>query len=672
MILIYIFRGLNRMNFDHLRRLPAIIITGLLFSLCQPAGAVTTDDDGRTFQSIIHNLEYISVDYAGVVENGRIVDQGEYDEQLEIAGRAQTLLQTLPKNPNKSRLIQLGERITDALRMKADPEQINALCRNTIALLTSSYHVSNIPAVLPSVTEGRQLFQENCTGCHGESGHGDGVRAVELTPKPANFHDRDRQQHRSIYALFNVISLGAEGTAMRPFSQLPVEQRWSLALYVSNFFATPEELKRGKSLWESGDAFYDKLGSLEQLTSAKPADVLNAMGEDGVSVMAYLRANPQELREVTPDPLDISRTELAASLDAFKHGQIQLAYDKALSAYVDGFEKVEPRLRAANFDLSSGIERKMVEFRSKINKGAGLIPLESDQKELLGLLDQAQQTLSAPTTSATVNFFTSMVILLREGLEAILVLAAIFSVLIKSERRDGLRYIHMGWIGALIVGVLTWFIASYIIAISGAHRELTEGVTALIAAAMLLYVGFWMHDKSQTIRWQHYVNTKLSTSLSSGAIWGLVFIAFLSVYREIFETILFYQSLLLSIPSSQHIYILGGIAAAIIALIILALAIMRFSVRLPLGTFFSVNMWLMFVLAVIFAGKGVAALQEANTFPSNPVNFPQIDVLGIYPNLESLGLQLALIFIALAWHTFRNGRGSHQPVLPNHNQDAHQ
>jgi len=661
------------MNFDRLLPIPAIILAGLLSCFVLSASAADSSDNGRTFQSIIHNLEYVSVDYAGVIENGQIVDQGEYEEQLEIANHAQKLLQSLPENPNKSRLIQLGARITEALHTKAKPEQINALCRDTIAMLTSSYHVSNTPSVLPSVSEGRQLFQSNCTGCHGESGHGDGVKAAELSPKPANFHDRDRQQHRSIYALFNVISLGANGTAMRPFSKLTVEQRWALAFYVSNFFATPEELEQGKLLWQGDTATYrDKLGSLQELTSAKPEDVRNALGEDGLAVLAYLRANPQELSEVTPDPLDISRAELAASLEAFRHGQVQLAYEKALSAYVDGFEKVEPQLRAADFDLRSEIERKMVAFRSEINKGAGLIPLESDQRQLLALLDQAEEALKVPATSATVNFFTSMVILLREGLEAILVLAAIMSVLIKSERRDGLRYIHFGWIGALLVGGATWFVAAHFITISGAHRELTEGVTALIAAAMLLYVGFWMHDKSQAARWQQFVHTKLSTSLSSGAVWGLVFIAFISVYREVFESILFYQSLLLSIPPAQHIYIIGGIAAAIVSLIILALAIMRFSVRLPLGAFFSVNMWLMFLLAVVFAGKGVAALQEANTFPSNPINFPQIDVLGIYPNLESLGLQLALICLALAWHTFHNGKANRRKVLPEHNQDAPQ
>jgi high-affinity iron transporter len=658
------------MNPDPFRRLTTLFFSGILACFCFHASAITNDDANRTFQSIIHNLEYVSVDYAGVIENGRIVDQAEYSEQQEIARNALTLLQTLPANPQKAQLVEQGRKLNDAVQRKADPQQINALCRDTIALLTSTYHVNNTPSVLPSIDEGRRLFQANCTGCHGATGHGDGPRAAELTPKPANFHDRERQQHRSLYALFNVISLGADGTAMRPFSQLSAEQRWALAFYISTFYATPEELNRGQTLWDNG-AYHDQLGSLPRLTGAKPAAIRDALGKDAVAVLAYLRANPQELDEQTPAPLDIARAELAASLDAFRHGQTQQAYDRALSAYVNGFEKVEAPLRAADYNLRTEIERKMVTFRSKIKNGGGLIPLESDQRELLNLLDRADAAINTTTTSAAVNFFTSMVILLREGLEAILVLAAIISVLVKSERRDGLRYIHTGWIGALLLGILTWFVAAHFIAISGAQRELTEGVTALIAAGMLLYVGFWLHDKSQAVRWQRYVHNKLSTSLSSGAIWGLVFIAFISVYREVFESILFYQSLMLSLQPSQHRYILAGVAVAIVVLIILTLLIMRFSVRLPLRTFFSANMWLMFILAVVFAGKGVAALQEANTFPSNPINFFQVDVLGIYPNLESLGLQLILICTALAWHTFRHVKGSRRSALPDHNAGNH-
>jgi len=245
-----------------------------------------------------------------------------------------------------------------------------------------------------------------------------------------------------------------------------------------------------------------------------------------------------------------------------------------------------------------------------------------------------------------------MLILLREGLEAILVIAAIVAVLIKSNRRDALRYIHAGWIGALALGFLTWYAASHFITLSGAHRELTEGIAALIAAGMLFYVGFWLHNQSQALKWQKFVREKINSSLSSGALWGLAIMAFLAVYREVFESVLFYQSLMLNSDAKQQGVIFAGILVAAGLLLLLAWLIMRYSVRLPLRAFFRVNMLLMFALAVVFAGKGVAALQEGSVFPVNPVNFPRVELLGIYPNMESLGLQFALILIACFWGIF--------------------
>lgn len=639
------------MNFA-CRHQPTLVLLGFLLSFTFSVTANTSQETEQVLQSIIHNLDYVSVDYPGIVNNGRIENQDEFTEQLEIATHTIQLLNSLPDSPQKAALIQRGDKLLTALNSIATPTTIVSICQDTIATLTASYNVKNKPSLLPSLDEGRQLFNENCVSCHGADGRGDGKLAIGMSPSPANFHDRDRQRFRNIFSLYNVISLGANGTAMPAFTQLKSEQRWSLAFYISNFFATDDEIKQGEKLWNSGK-FQNQLGTLQQVTQAKPDEISKQYGEDALYVLAYLRSNPQELSESTPNPLATSRLALNNSLNAFKLGDSEQAYNFALTAYVNGFEKVEARLRVIDPDLRINIERKMLGYRTAIRNNPGLIQLETDHSHLLAMLDQADTALAGPTVSPWVNFFSSMVILLREGLEAILVLAAIITVLKKSGRRDAIRFIHMGWASALVTGVATWFIASHFINISGAQREFTEGVTALIAAGMLLYIGIWLHDQSQAIKWQQYVHSKLSTSLSGGTIWGLVFIAFIAVYREIFESILFYQSLILNIEATQHRYIFAGILIAIIALLFLAILINHYSVRLPLKKFFSLNMWLMFILAIIFAGKGIAALQEANTLPTNPVNFPQIDLLGIYPNLESLGLQLTLICLALAWHSLR-------------------
>jgi len=233
---------------------------------------------------------------------------------------------------------------------------------------------------------------------------------------------------------------------------------------------------------------------------------------------------------------------------------------------------------------------------------------------------------------------------LREGLEAVLVLAAIFALLIKAGRRDALPYVHAGWIAALVLGGITWFVASYVMVISGATREMTEGVTALVAAAILLYVGFWMHRKAYADRWRTFLQDQLRDALSARTMWALAIVSFLAVYREAFETVLFYQALWIQ-AAPAYVPVLGGLLAAAVALVVLSWLILRGSIRLPIGLFFGATSLLLALLAVIFVGKGVAALQEAGTLPIDPVNVPAIPALGVYPNLLGLALQVALILL---------------------------
>jgi high-affinity iron transporter len=203
--------------------------------------------------------------------------------------------------------------------------------------------------------------------------------------------------------------------------------------------------------------------------------------------------------------------------------------------------------------------------------------------------------------------------------------------------------VHGGWIAALALGVLTWVLASYVVTISGATREVTEGVTALAAAAILLYVGFWMHDKSHAQRWQAYVKSRLSGALSRGTTWGLAGVSFLAVYREVFETVLFYQALWLqTAPGSEHA-VFAGLGAAAGSLAVLSWLIVRGGLRLPLGLFFGTSSIVLAALAVVLAGQGIAALQEAAVLAYHPITAPRVPLIGLYPDLLSLMLQLVLV-----------------------------
>ena len=159
------------------------------------------------------------------------------------------------------------------------------------------------------------------------------------------------------------------------------------------------------------------------------------------------------------------------------------------------------------------------------------------------LFAAAEMALAPDQASDASTFLGAFTILLREGLEALLVVVAMIAFLRKADRSEALPYVHAGWVAALVAGAGTWAVATYAIGISGASRELTEGFGSLLAAVILLSVGIWMHGKSQAEEWRRYIRDKMQGALSRGSAWFLFGLAFIVVYREVFETILFYAAL---------------------------------------------------------------------------------------------------------------------------------
>jgi len=389
-----------------------------------------------------------------------------------------------------------------------------------------------------------------------------------------------------------------------------------------------------------------ELMDIAKLTITTPAGAVEEYGPQGGALMAQLRRNPAVLFS-DETPLQFSRHHLDNVLAAYIKGDYDAAYRLAVEAYLEGFELVEQGLNAVDSGLRLAIETSMTELRIAIRDRVPAEQLELMIVDVKGMLDTAAQRLAGRSLSGSAAFASAFFILVREGLEALLVVAALAAFLVKTEHRKNMRYLHYGWIGALAVGFLTWLASVSLIEISGASREITEGVAALLATAVLFYVGFWLHDKTNAVQWKRFIEENVRKALSTGTLWGLAGLSFIAVYREVFETILFYQALWVQTDAAGKSMALGGFGTGIGVLVVLAWVIMRYSARLPLRQFFSITGILMFVLALVFAGKGVAALQEAGYIPVSPVNFPRIDLLGIYPNLQGLLLQLGLLILAL-------------------------
>jgi high-affinity iron transporter len=351
--------------------------------------------------------------------------------------------------------------------------------------------------------------------------------------------------------------------------------------------------------------------------------------------------------------LALTRQRLAESLAAYRSGNGAEAKRLALSAYLDGFEPLEPAVSARDDGLKSSIEEAMAEFRARIGNGRSVPEVEAQAATLDQLFARAEQALSEDRTSDVSAFIGALTILVREGLEALLVVVAMIAFLRKAERSEVLPYVHAGWVSALLAGAGTWFVATKLISISGAGRELTEGFGGIFAALVLVSVGIWMHGKSKADAWQRYIKEKLDKALSRGSAWFLFGLAFVVVYREVFETILFFAAM--SSGAGAHAIVGGALAGAAI-LGGIAWAMLQYSRRLPIAAFFRYSSALIAVLAVVLAGKGIAAIQEAGLINITPLaQVPRIDLLGIYPDLQSIGAQL-LIAAALGLGFWFNGR----------------
>jgi len=586
-------------------------------------------------------LDYIAVDYAGAVSHGSVSSPSEYAEQKEFAATIAAKLAALPPKPEQQALLTQAANLQRALDGKAEAEQVAEIAHGLAAALLAAYPVPQAPKKVPSVARGAALFDQNCASCHGVTGDGHGPDAAKLDTPPIAFTDTDRARQRSLFALYQVITQGLDGTGMPSFDGLPAEDRWALALYAGHFAFPETAATEGERLWKQDEALHGLMPDLKALAGTTPAALAGKIGQDKAdALMAYLRRHPDVLGQQTGS-LSLVRGRLAESLSVYRAGGRQRAGELALSAYLDGFEPMEPALAARDRTLLERIEGAMGEYRAAIQSGETAEALADRVQVLDDLLDDAEAALSPDAASGLSTFLGAATILLREGLEALLIVVAMIAFLRKAERMEVMRYVHAGWAGAVAAGFLTWVAATWVIGVSGASRELTEGFGSVFAAVVLLLVGIWMHGKAQADQWQHYIREKMAKALSGGSAWFLFGLAFIVVYREVFETILFYAALW---NQGNGGSILMGALSACVILAAIAWAMLRFSRRLPIGKFFTYSSWLMAVLTVVLAGKGIAALQEAGIVSIAPLrSVPRISLVGLFPTTQTVAAQLLMI-----------------------------
>jgi high-affinity iron transporter len=340
------------------------------------------------------------------------------------------------------------------------------------------------------------------------------------------------------------------------------------------------------------------------------------------------------------------------SLAAAQAGDRERAYDLAREAYLDHFEYAEIPLRLRDPNLVLDLEFSFAKLRNGIRDGAPMSELESTAQEIRVGLRNVDRTLADPGFAAPIlAFFFSFTILFREGLEAVLLLAILLGSLEAGRARNFRKPLGLGVVGAVVASALVWVLATVVIDIAPLQRELLEGVTAVVAVAVLFAVTFWLVARLEQRRRMEFMRARTAGAIAAGSAIAFAGLGFTAVFREGFETVLFYQALILFAQGLLEWVALGAVTAAA-ALGVVGWAVLKLGKRLPVKQLLLAGASTLLLLSVAFAGNAVRSLQEGDWISVTPIDggwarLPVYlaELTGIHPTREGIFVQLVLLGI---------------------------
>jgi len=620
------------------------ILFALLIVILSPERVARADEPAAPeveAQRLVHVLGYVGADYGGAVEKGAVKNEDEYKEQLalleegaKIAERIAPARSASAKNVDVPALV---ARVRKLVNDKAAAPDVEAATNEARQAIIGAFQLSEAPSRAPNLQRGQTLFAQNCAVCHGALGKADTPQATLLKPPPASFWNPDVANALTPFRVANTVRFGVQGTAMVPFTQLTDEDRWDLGFFVLSLRHTAEPA--------DGSPTY-ALAELATRSDASLRTELEAAGiaaKDVPGVLADLRMRAPYEDRVARSPLAFARAKLERARVAILRGDTQAAKGFVIDSYLEGVEPVEAPLKAIDAGIVSRLEEHYMTIRAALDRGAGSTEMNNAIGSTLAERTIAENKLNDRRgTGFALTALAGAGIVAREGVEAALLVAALLSIAAQAGLRDKRRWIHAGWATAVVLGILTFLVSQRLVAISGASRELVEGITALLAMAVLFYVSYSLLAKREVARWMKFLKEHVSPQKAAISLFG---VSFLAAYREAFETVLFYQAMFASGGSAFAAFV-GALIGAV-ALAILVTVYTRAGRFAPPQVFFRVSSYLLYGLAVIFAGQGVAALQMAGAAPAHRLGLPTIGVLGFYPTIETIAAQFVLIALAV-------------------------
>ncbi len=626
-----------------------ILIHALLaVALLAPTDSLPAQDQVPVVRRIAAMAELAAQEYAAGVENGRIVAAGEVDESRLFLKEAQKATSRLSE-PERTRIAAGLDSLISLVNATASPALLSKRAHGLTEGIAQRFGITmdEIPAAAPLALRGKEVYAAACASCHGALGLGDGAAGKGLTPPPANLTDAGALRDVSPLDFYRRITIGVAGTAMPSFeTALTSDDRWAAAVYATLLRLpaprgeVPDSLADFPATAARSDAqILAELGVGDDPTQSDLVRLaaVRAAGTAGPSAQLATRV----FAEV--------RSRIDSSIALAAAGNLDDAEARAVDAYIS-FEQVERTVRARDPGLAAELEAAFADLRARA--GSGGSDLASVQIALETRLERAERVF-ADRGSPGALFTQSFVLMLREGLEAILVVGALLTFLTRTGAGHRRREIHAGVAAAIGASFLTAIALETVFRLSPSHQEALEGGTMLVAVLVLFYVSYWLLSKMEVTKWTNFVKSRVQTAVSSGSALALVSAAFLAVYREGFETILFYKALFASGGVGDAAPVALGLVSGLLVLAGVYVAINRFGIRLPLKPFFAVTSAFLYLMAFVFAGKGIAELQAGRILPITYVpGAPRLPALGVYPTLETMiaqGLLVGLALIALSW-----------------------
>jgi high-affinity iron transporter len=621
-------------------------------------------DDVAVARRIADVATIALAEYAEGVVAGAVVSEEELGEARLFLEEARASAAALSPAAGDAALPYLDRLATGVAALAPETElrsELDAL-REALETVVGA-PLDPMPADAPSLVRGRALYRQYCASCHGITGAGDGELASTLTPPPADLTDGDALGAVPPLEFFRKINVGVAGTAMPGFGeQLTESERWALALYAAMLRwpndATEEGARALAERCVDCAVMVSDFAATAQLSDDSLAALLaprTGLRRDDPAlshIVAYARVAGAAEELGADRKLAAARTANRAKvvLEEAVHSALEGDRDgasrQALDAYLV-FEGIESSVKARNAAAARRVEQAFAEFRIAVEGRAAAPRLQAARSEVEQALDAAVTVLTA-TASPRALFVQSLIILVREGMEAILIIGALVAFLVRAGAPERKRDIGLGVLAAVVASLLTAAAFATLFRAAPAQQEVLEGVTMLAAAAVLFWVSYWLVSKVEARRWQQFVGGQMKRALGSGRAWALAAVAFLAVYREGFETVLFYAALFTTSDGTAAATggIVAGIVVGVVILAAVYLGIERYGVRIPLKQFFVVTSALLYLMAFSFAGKGVAELQEAGVISITPLDWlPSLPALGIFPTYQTFVTQL---FVAAA------------------------